>query len=400
MINLLSWRSHWCWRGKAGGRTRWQTKNHDRNEVLRVTLYSNTVFLWDVGFDNCSIRKNNRVYRKAFRTIRLLACFRGLFVVKNISNSLTYTVASSFVCTSPFAVMTVVGLHDFVKVSISAEFKSFLLIMCIDAPESTTNARSSGLRFDGAGRHQFSEGQKNDALFFSFNFRTLLASLHAASRAPCSFYSVSSWDRSSKFGAMGLRWWGSPGQIIPSEGFWSRMSAWRTTAFVNCTHRIGFCVSELFRKIDEDFGGTISWNTLPDCRVIFNMATAHLSPFFLDLLLGCSSTWRCASEHFFPKSASILRLEEQAVWRMPFFTEWIGASSFEVVLAGPPKHSSTGTPASGTSGSRSISLILPRRKARRRIRLCRFCTLICIVTETAIVSFRTLPVRFPLPTIS
>ena len=37
--------------------------------------------------------------------------------------------------------------------------------MCIDAPESTTSSRSSGLRFDGAGRHQFSEGEKNAALF-------------------------------------------------------------------------------------------------------------------------------------------------------------------------------------------------------------------------------------------
>ena len=55
--------------------------------------------------------------------------------------------------------------------------------MCTGAPESTTNSLSSGLRFDGAGRHQFSEGEKNDALFFSSNFRMLLASLHAASRA-------------------------------------------------------------------------------------------------------------------------------------------------------------------------------------------------------------------------
>ena len=66
--------------------------------------------------------------------------------------------------------MTIVGLHDFVKVSISASFKSFLLIICIDAPESTTNSRSSGLRVD-AGRHLFSEGEKNVALFFSFNFK-------------------------------------------------------------------------------------------------------------------------------------------------------------------------------------------------------------------------------------
>ena len=115
--------------------------------------------------------------------------FSRTFKVKNISNSLTYTVASSCVCTSPLAVMTVVGPHDFVQVSITSEFKSFLLIMCIDAPESTTNSRSSGLRFD-AGRHLFSEGEKNVALSCSFNFNTLLASFHAASRAPCSCHSV------------------------------------------------------------------------------------------------------------------------------------------------------------------------------------------------------------------
>ena len=62
-----------------------------------------------------------------------------------------------------FGVVTIVGLHDFIKVSISAEFKSFLLIMYIDAPESTTNSRSTGLRFD-ASRHLFSEGEKNVAL--------------------------------------------------------------------------------------------------------------------------------------------------------------------------------------------------------------------------------------------
>ena len=76
------------------------------------------------------------------------------FIVKNISNSLTYTIASSCVCTSPLAVMSVVGLHDFVKVSISTLLKSFLLIMCIDAPESTTNSLSSGFNVD-AGKHLF-----------------------------------------------------------------------------------------------------------------------------------------------------------------------------------------------------------------------------------------------------
>ena len=87
-----------------------------------------------------------------------------------MSNSLTHTIASSCVYTSPLAVTTIVGLHEFVKVSISASLKSFLLITCIDAPESTTNFRSSGLRVD-AGTHLFSEGEKNVALSCSFNFK-------------------------------------------------------------------------------------------------------------------------------------------------------------------------------------------------------------------------------------
>ena len=124
------------------------------------------------------------------------------FIVKNISNSLTYTIASSCVCTFPLVVMTIVGLHDFVKVSISASLKSFLLIMCMNAPESTTNSRFSGLRFY-AGRHLFSEGEKSIALSNSFNFNTLLASFHAALRAPCSCHSVSSWGPILKFWSVG-----------------------------------------------------------------------------------------------------------------------------------------------------------------------------------------------------
>ena len=181
---------------------------------------------------------------QSFPSDETAGVFSRTFKVKNISNSLTHTVASSCVCTSPLAVMTIVGLHDFFKISISAEFKSFLLIICIDGPESTTKSRSSCSWFD-AGRHQFSEGEKTAALFFSFNSRIFLASLHAASRANRSCHSVSSWDRSSNIGALGLRWWGSPGQIIPSEGFWSRIFAWRATAFVNFTHRLGFRMSEL-----------------------------------------------------------------------------------------------------------------------------------------------------------
>ena len=123
----------------------------------------------------------------------------------------------------------------------------------------------------------------------------------------------------------------------------------------------------------------------------------NLSPFFLDLLLGCSSTWRCKLEHFSLKSASILRLVEQAHWRIPFFTEWSGASSFEVILARQSSHFPTWASASNTSGSRCISHTLLRGRSWRMVRLCRVCTLIRIVSATATVSFRTLPVSFPLP---
>ena len=140
----------------------------------------------------------------------------------------------------------------------------------------------------------------------------LLASLHAASRAHRSSHSVSSWDRSSNFGALGLRWWGSPGQVIPSDGFVSRMSAWRTTAFVNWTHRIGFRMLELFRNIDEDFGGSISWDAQPNCRVTFQRSHCTFVTFlfrpFARLFVNLAMRVRA----LFTKSTPTLGLVEQA----------------------------------------------------------------------------------------
>ena len=70
----------------------------------------------------------------------------------NKSNSRTYAVASSFAGTSPLAVTTVVGLFELLTVSNSAELRSFLLTICILAPESTTNSLSSGSFVDATGR--------------------------------------------------------------------------------------------------------------------------------------------------------------------------------------------------------------------------------------------------------
>ena len=125
-------------------------------------------------------------------------------------------------------------------------------------------------------------------------------------------------------------------------------------------------------------------------NVVYVMSDPHSFGPFTRLFINLTMCRRA----LFSKSATTLGLVEQAFWRMPLFTEWIGASSFEVILAGPSKHSTTGTLSSGTSGSRRIFLILPRERGRRRIRLCRFCTLIDIVTETAIVPLEHRPLAF------
>ena len=102
----------------------------------------------------------------------------------------------------------------------------------------------------------------------------------------------------------------------------------------------------------------------------------------------------------FPKPATTLGLVEQKFWRVPFFTKWVIANSSKVILARPLIRFTTGTSASGTSGSGWFSLTLPHERILRRIWWWTFPTLIHIVAETAIVSFHTLPVGFPLPTIS
>ena len=60
---------------------------------------------------------------------------------------MTYTVASSLVCTSPLAVITVVGFFDVLIVSNSAELRSLLLTTLHTC--SSICHKLSFLRFDG-----------------------------------------------------------------------------------------------------------------------------------------------------------------------------------------------------------------------------------------------------------
>ena len=118
-------------------------------------------------FDHRSTHRNIRDLRTVFPNDRTDGVSSRNSTVTNKSKPLTYTVASSFVCTSPLAVITAVGVLDTRTISSSAEFGSFLLSMCIDAPESKTNSLFSCSILDGERRHRTSEGEKNNALFWS-----------------------------------------------------------------------------------------------------------------------------------------------------------------------------------------------------------------------------------------
>ena len=221
--------------------------------------------------------------------------------------------------------------------------------MCIDAPESTTNSRSSSLRFD-AGRHLFSDGEKNVALFFSFHFNTLVASFHAASRALRSCHSVSSWDRSSNLdvGAALMRFlWADHSDrkilILNLSVMCNIFREFYTLDWFSA------CLSSSVRLMTTS---AAPYYGIHNPIVVYLMSCAQrVSPFYR--MTHDSSTWPL---HFFlnsfetfarlfinlamriralfPKSATTLGLVEQAFWRVPLLTEWIGPvmSSFQLII--------------------------------------------------------------------
>ena len=188
-------------------------------------------------FDHWSTHSNIRY--QSFPSDNTADVFSRTFVVKNMSNSLTYTIASSCVCTSPLAVMTTAGLDDFVKVSISALLKSLVADHMHWRTGVDNNSLSSGFRVD-AGRHLFSEGEKNVALSCSFNFNTLIASFHAASR----YLALATLSPPETDPQILDRWSCADevhlGKYNPGEGFWSRILLWRALAFLNFTRWVWF----------------------------------------------------------------------------------------------------------------------------------------------------------------
>ena len=91
------------------------------------------------------------------------------------------------------------------RVSVSSELKSFLPSICIDAPESTTNSRSSGDFEVCAGVALAARGEKNVALSVFLSLWTVFAKYYATLRTHLSWCKVSSCVLSSNLEAHGLR---------------------------------------------------------------------------------------------------------------------------------------------------------------------------------------------------
>ena len=85
-----------------------------------------------------------------------------------------------FYCISSLAGTTVVRFSKTLTVSNSAEFKSFLLNMCMLEMESSANLCASVLRM--CSKLHSLVGEKKTALSVSLSFKIFLANLHASPR--------------------------------------------------------------------------------------------------------------------------------------------------------------------------------------------------------------------------
>ena len=175
--------------------------------------------------------------------------------------------------------------------------------MCVDVPESTTNSPPSVLRVDGTHKHQFSERWVRMLFCIPASFVGVFCG-----QLPRCFTDSSLLPLSlPEIGPQMLERWCYADEVHLGKSFQAM-----DFGLEWCLHigLVSVCLSS--SENDEHFGGSSSWNTQPNCRafdeeasktsrpvlsccsILFNKATALLSPFYLNLLLRCSSTWRCA----------------------------------------------------------------------------------------------------------
>ena len=275
--------------------------------------------------------------------------------------------------------------------------------MCIDAPESTTNSLSSGFNVD-ANMHLFSGDEKNAALSCSFYFEhifgqlprcfagTLLLPLCLFLWTILKFWSIGAtlmrftWTNIterrilvSNFGVTcnslwefhTLYWLRHVGALPEKE--LRRRHVLKYATHLSCIRKLtsGWILSQFQTTFSNRFPRSIvtsiwdRFSFLPIFLFQYSHSTFVIILFrpFCRLFINLTMCeWA-----LFPKPTTTLGLVEPAFWKVPFFTKWVIASSFEVILAKPSRHSTAGTSASGTSGNRWFSHILPQERITRRI---------------------------------
>ena len=204
----------------------WQTWHDKRYEIVSFANNVLPIFWSTVVLDRWPTHRSTRVRCRAYRDRTAGGSSSNCTVTKR-PRSWTFSCASSFVWTSPFAVTTVVGVLNGRNVSISTGLKSLLLSICKEAPESTTNIRSSG-DFEIILAPLLPQENKNVVLSLFFE---LVKCFSPSPTLLCGPNSLAlrwpSCDLSSNLGAQGLRSWGSHFWMTPRGGpFLSRILIW------------------------------------------------------------------------------------------------------------------------------------------------------------------------------
>ena len=144
-----------------------------------------------MAFDHWPTRRYNRVLRRACLMTGLQACPRGFAPSRRAQGRERIPVLPHLFALHHWLQSPLWGSWIFEGFSSSAELKSFLLSTCIDALESTTNSRSSGIFQEGAGITHASVGELNVALSLFLTLWTFFAKSQASLRAHLSSCKVS-----------------------------------------------------------------------------------------------------------------------------------------------------------------------------------------------------------------
>ena len=196
---------------------------------------------------------------QSFPSGRTAGVFSRSITVTNKSNSRMYTVASCFVCTSPLAVTTVVGLLETLTVSNSAELRSVLLNVH-DCSGIYHKLSFLGV-YCGCGRQNPLLRRWIECSFvFLFEIEDFPGKFPRIS-AGTSLLSCSLFWRSVPKFSQRRDFADEECWLVFSQAtdlFFSRMFAWRDAALVNRTRRVDSVSLLPFLEIVAESGGSMS----------------------------------------------------------------------------------------------------------------------------------------------